>query len=116
MSITWENILSLTTNLVQRDFHVVIDFVVEEELEWFCSHFSDLPVSIKYAVLVANEETLAARLTTRGDPYLLDRSLFLLRKLQGLGTNSRYLCDTTSKEPAAVVEEIISLPHFRMSS
>ncbi|WP_374016569.1 hypothetical protein ABU162_20235 [Paenibacillus thiaminolyticus] len=34
----------MTRNLIQNDFNVVIDFVVEDELDWFCKHISDLQV------------------------------------------------------------------------
>lgn len=62
LQLTWKNILALTRNFIQHDFNVVIDFVVEDELEWFCKQISDLGVRIKFIVLIANKETLIERL------------------------------------------------------
>ncbi|WP_144530090.1 AAA family ATPase, partial [Peribacillus simplex] len=67
LSLTWKNLLALTRNMLRQGLNVVIDFVVEDELEWFCEQLSDLDVSIKYAVLHADKEKIAERLTTRGD-------------------------------------------------
>jgi predicted kinase len=112
LSITWKNILSLTRNFVQHGLNVVIDFVVEDELEWFCKHISDLNIQIKYIVLIANEDTLIERLNKRGDARLIDRSLFLLKKLESSVTNKKYIYDTTHKQPSEIVHDLIRLPDF----
>jgi cytidylate kinase len=112
LSITWKNILSLTRNFVQHDLNVVIDFVVEDELGWFYKHISDLNIQIKYIVLIGNENTLIERLNKRGDARLIDRSLFLLKKLEHSVTNKKYLYDTTNKQPSEIVHDLIRLPDF----
>lgn len=45
LQITWKNILDLTRNYIQHGLNVVIDFVVEDELDWFYKQISDLNVS-----------------------------------------------------------------------
>ncbi len=36
LAFTWENILSLTKNALANGYDVVIDYIVEEEYDWFC--------------------------------------------------------------------------------
>jgi gluconate kinase len=116
LSITWKNILSLTRNFVQHDLNVVIDFVVESELEWFCKHISDLNIQIKYIVLRADEDKLIERLNKRGDDHLIDRSLFLLKKLENSVENKKYIYDTTHKQPPEIVHDLIHLSNFYVAS
>ncbi len=108
LSLTWENILTLTKNFIQHDFNVVIDFVVEDELEWFCKQITDLQVILKYIVLRADKKKLIERIHTRGDNDSLDRSLFLLNKLESSPLNKPFLYDTTLKHTAEIVDEIIN--------
>ena len=113
LDLTWKNILALTRNFIQHDLNVVIDFVVEEELEWFCNQLSDLNVTLKYVVLRADKEVLMERLHTRGDnTHSVQRSMFLLDKLEGYPSNSQFLLDTTLKHPAKIAEEIINDSSF----
>nr|WP_269845584.1 AAA family ATPase [Paenibacillus selenitireducens] len=107
LSLTWDNITALTRNFISQDIDVIIDYVVEDELEWFCQNLADLTVDIKYVVLRANEDTLIERLNQRGNQELINRSLFLLRQLEGAVHNQPYLLDTTVKEPAAIVKEVL---------
>ena len=110
--IMWKNILSFTQNLLQHDYNVIIDSVVEDELDWFCRHFAYQNVKIKYVVLLAEEDILKERLNKRGDPYLIDRSLFLLNQLEREPANSKHLYNTSYKEPAEIIEDIMNSPSF----
>ncbi|OZB96829.1 AAA family ATPase [Paenibacillus sp. XY044] len=114
LSLAWMNILSVTRNFIQRGFHVVIDFVVEDEFEWFCQHIADLNVQLKYAVLLADEETIAERLNKRGDIHSLDRSLFLLNKLKTSPVNTEYVVDTNQKDPADVAAGVVTNDRFHV--
>ncbi|WP_339315203.1 AAA family ATPase [Paenibacillus sp. FSL R10-2734] len=108
LSLTWKNILALTRNFIQHGFNVVIDFVVEDELDWFCKHVSDLNVRLKYVILTADREKLIERLTIRGDIESLERSLFLLNKMEMTSSNEPFIKDTTQKQTSEIVEEIIN--------
>ena len=112
LAIMWKNILSFTQNLLQHDYNVIIDSVVEDELDWFCRHFAYQNVKIKYVVLLAEEDTLKERLNKRGDPYLIDRSLFLLNQLEREPANSKHLYNTSYKEPAEIIEDIMDSSSF----
>ncbi|CAM4119844.1 AAA family ATPase [Lederbergia lenta] len=115
LAIMWKNILAVTNNLIQHDFNVIIDIVVEDELEWFCRHFQYMNVSFKYIVLRADEELLVERINKRGDVYMIERSLFLLNQLENeTSFNQPYLYDTTGKEPADIAKDIIELPKFSL--
>ncbi|CAM3565082.1 AAA family ATPase [Paenibacillus lupini] len=113
LRLTWENILALTRNSLQHDLNVVIDFVVEEELDWFCKHLSDLKnVSLKYVVLKAAKEKIIERLITRGDIDSLERSLFLLNKMESSPSTNKFSYDTTLKQLSETVEEVIKNARF----
>lgn len=114
LAIMWKNILSTTQILIQHDYSVIIDTVVEDELEWFCKHFAHQNLHIKYAVLRADENKLIERLKKRGDPQLIDRSLFLLEQLENTPVNTPYLYDTSHKKPAEIVKDIINLSQFNL--
>ncbi|WP_169086727.1 AAA family ATPase [Paenibacillus sp. PL91] len=115
LCLTWKNILALTRNFIQHNLNVIIDFVVEDELDWFCKQISDLNVRVKYVVLRADKEKIVERLTIRGDIDSLERSLFLLNKMEMSSSNNSYIYDTTLKKPAEIVEEIINDPRFNVS-
>ncbi|GGF18250.1 hypothetical protein GCM10010954_16230 [Halobacillus andaensis] len=106
LAIVWKTIVSITKNVLDHERDVVIDYVVEDELNWFAQQFVDLNVHIHYVVLRADKSVLHERLTQRGNTDLLERSLFLLKKLEGTRANKPFLLDTTDKRPFEVVEKI----------
>lgn len=114
LRLAWLNITAVTRNFIQHGFNVVIDFVVEEELEWFCSQLSDLGVTVHYAVLYAEPDTLAARLCQRGDEQYIDRSLFLRNKLMSTPANKPFLLNTDLKRPQELAEEILYDDRFQL--
>lgn len=107
LNLAWLNIVSVTRNLIQRGCHVVIDFVVEDELRWFLQQVSDLEVTVKYIVMLADEQTLQQRLLQRGDSEFMNRSLFLLNKLGSAPVNEPYLRDASKAAPSTLADEII---------
>lgn len=113
LTIMWKNILAVTHNFLQHKFNIIIDIVVEDELEWFMKHFAYMDVQFKYVVLRADKEKLVERITKRGDTYMIERSHFLLNQLENeTPVNKPYLYDTTMKEPAEIVKDILEQPRF----
>ncbi|MCA1054150.1 ATP-binding protein [Rossellomorea aquimaris] len=112
LRLTWKHIVSLTRGFIEDDFNVVIDFVVEDELEWFYHNLSDLQITMKYIVLTAEEENVIERIRIRGDIPSIERSLFLLNKLRSNPLNQPFLIDTTFRQTAEIVELIINDPRF----
>lgn len=116
LRLTWLNIAAITRNLLLHRLDVVIDFVVEEELEWFRSQLSDFNVMLHYTVLHAKPETLLARLRQRGDEQYVNRSLFLLNKLMKSQDNAPYMLDANHKRAEELAEEILKDQRFRLES
>lgn len=114
LRLAWLNILAVTRNFIQHHFNVIIDFVVEDELEWFCKQMSDLNVTVNYVILRADKDKLVERLTKRGDIQYLERSLFLLNQIDSSPSNRPYIYETSLKQPSEIVEEIINDPRFRV--
>ncbi|WP_226682995.1 AAA family ATPase [Sutcliffiella horikoshii] len=108
LSIVWKNLSSLTKNFLANGYNVVIDYVVEDELEWFCKELQQarLDVTLHYYVLCADPEVLVERITKRGDINMIPRSLELLHQLENKKENAPYLYDTTNKDPNRIIEEI----------
>ena len=106
LRLTWETIVTLTKNFINNDFDVIIDYVVEEEWEWFCQQLEDSKVNIHYVVLRADESVLKERIQDRGDVELIDRSLFLLNKLENKPENMNRLYDTSNKHPDDILQDL----------
>ncbi|WP_339148843.1 MULTISPECIES: AAA family ATPase [unclassified Sutcliffiella] len=108
LSIVWQNLSSLTKNFLLNGYDVVIDYVVEDELEWFCKELQQtgLDISLHYYVLLADPEVLVERITRRGDTNMIPRSLELLHQLENKKENALHLYDTTNKDPKVIIEEI----------
>ena len=107
LALTWKNLASISRNLIKRDLDVVIDFVVEEELEWFRNEVLDLAVKVSYFVLLADESTIIGRLKKRGDIKYWDRSKDLLEKFKNDPRNRDNIVDTTGKSVDEVVEIVL---------
>ncbi|NLP52557.1 AAA family ATPase [Bacillus sp. RO1] len=109
LSIVWQNLSNLTKTYLQNGYDVVIDYVVEEELEWFCQELGQtgLEFTLHYYVLRADPDVLVKRITKRGDTELIPRSLELLQQLENKKENAPHLYDTTYKAPNVIIDEIL---------
>lgn len=114
LRLAWLNISAVTRNLHRHGLDVVIDFVVENELQWFYDQLSDLKATLHYVVLHAEPETLTGRLSQRGDAKYIQRSLFLRNKLMASPTNEPFLLDADRKRPEELAEEIVKDARFRI--
>lgn len=97
LSITWENIISVTRNCLKHNLDIVIDYVVEDELPLFISNLEDFEYELYYMVLTADEETIRKRITKRGDISLIERSIFLRNKLLNDEMNQFHHYDNSNK-------------------
>lgn len=112
LELTWKNLIYLTKSYLDKDLSVAIDFVVEEELEWFAQQLSIHDVQLHYVVLLANEKTLEARLNKRSEPQYLSRSVVLLDKLQTDLRHQQYLLDTNGMTTDQVCDEVLANSRF----
>ncbi len=112
LKLSWKKILSLTQTHLKKGSNVAIDFVVEEELAWFCKQIAGNDVVIKYVVLMTNKDNIVKRLRQRKELKYLDRSLVLLKKLKASSENVRHFYDNTRKKVPDVVADIITSKRF----
>lgn len=96
LAFNWRCILDAADRALGRQVDVVIDYVIEEELPRVMALARRHGAQVRYVVLTASDATLRERLTSRGDPDLIDRSLFLKKKLEGMRCNQGHLLDNSA--------------------
>ena len=87
----WDCMLTVAQKALDRGLDVLIDYVVEDELPLLQALASKYGAKLYYTVLTASEDELRCRLISRGDPHLIERSLFLKKELES--TAGSYLFD-----------------------
>lgn len=106
LKFNWECMLDVAEKALVRGLDVVIDYVVEDELPLLQTLAKKQHAKLYYVVLTASEESITKRLQTRGDNDLIERALFLKKKLDSLSENRGHLYDNTGKTMAEEVAEI----------
>lgn len=106
LQFNWDCILSSAQHALSRGHDVIIDYVVEDELPRIVEMAENFHARLFYFVLTATEAELIQRLTLRGSADLIQRSLFLKKKLDNLPEHRKYQYDISGK---SVAEEIASL-------
>lgn len=108
LRITWENIISVAQNSLRNQLNVIIDYVVEDELPLLLEGLKAFEYELRYMVLVTDEDNIRLRITKRGDVDMIDRALFLNKKLGNEPLNEMYLYDNTDR---AIEEELDAIIH-----
>lgn len=103
LSFNWECIVDVAQKALNRGLDVLIDYVVEDELPLLTDLARRNNAQLFFVILTAAEDELRQRLTGRGDPELIDRSLFLKSKLESTPEFLPYLYDISGM---SVEEEI----------
>lgn len=106
LKFNWECILDIAGKALVRGLDVVIDYVVEDELPLLQRLAKEHDTKLYYVVLTASEESITKRLQTRGDEELIERGIFLKKKLDNLPENQGHLYDNTGKTVAEEVAEL----------
>lgn len=106
LKFNWECMLDVAGKALARGLDVVLDYVVEDELPLLEKLAKDYDAKLYYLVLTASEEAITERLRTRGDDELIERAIFLKKKLDSLPENQGHLYDNTGKTVAEEVTEI----------
>ncbi|MBQ9768127.1 MAG: AAA family ATPase [Lachnospiraceae bacterium] len=115
LKFNWECMLDVAGKALVRGLDVVIDYVVEDELPLLQKLAKEYDAKLYYLVLTASEEAITKRLQTRGDDELIERALFLKKKLDSLPENQGHLYDNTGKTVAEEVAEISkNMENFRV--
>lgn len=102
----WDCIVYAAGRALDMGLDVVVDYVVEDELsrvrELAAAHHAEL----YYIVMTAASREIERRIRERGDVQLIERALFLKRKLEAMGENRGRLYDTTGKTTDEMLREI----------
>ena len=98
--LTWENIASITRNLLRYGFDVVIDYVIfPDDVIWFAERLRGEEVSMKYVLLLTDEKTLVARDGSRPEDIRMGkRSIILLHEFLEKRIPKKYIIDTSSHD------------------
>ncbi|MBE5780096.1 MAG: ATP-binding protein [Clostridiales bacterium] len=102
----WERMLASAEAALRRGLDVIMDYVVEDELAMVKELAEKYGATLYYIVLTAPEDILRQRLQRRGDPQLVERSLFLKAKLEQLTENKNHLLDTSKASPQQLAAEL----------
>ncbi len=105
LKFNWECIIEIAGKALVRDLDVVIDYVVEEELPLLLKLAKEHKADLYYIVLTASEKVITQRIEKRGDIEMVERALFLRKKLEELPENRGHIFDTTGKSVTEVVAE-----------
>ena len=102
----WDCIIATAGRALQQGLNVIIDYVVEDELPRMKKLAEEYQAGLYYIVLTADAKEIERRIRRRGDTDLIERALFLKRKLEVMPENQGHLYDNTGKSPETMVREI----------
>ena len=102
----WDCIIATAQRALQDNLDVVIDYVIEDELPRVRELAEKNRSPLYYIVLTAGAEELETRIRRRGDTDLIERALFLKKKLEAMPENQGHLYDNTGKSPEDSIREI----------
>ena len=109
MDLFWDNIISITNNLVDRDITVIIEYVIfEEQIKKIKEFLKKKQMRLKYCVLLAEEQTLKERDLSReeiqrtGDLSIKSRNEFLYKNINK--NNLIYTDNLDIKETANIIK------------
>ncbi len=113
LQFNWDCILATAGRALKQNIDVLIDYVIEEELPRVQQLAERYQAELYYIVLTAQVEEIEKRIRKRGDMDMIERALFLKRKLDAMPENQGHLCDNTGKSPEDLVREIV-LEQYRV--
>ena len=103
----WDCIIFTAGRALSDGIDVLIDYVIEDELPRVKELASLYNADLYYIVLTASEAEIERRVRERGDLDLIERALFLKRKLDTMPENQGHIYDNSDKTPEASVKEIV---------
>lgn len=109
----WDCIIATAERALKQNLDVFIDYVIEDELPRVRELADLYHVPLYYIVLTAEAAELQNRIQKRGDVDLMERSLFLKKKLEAMPENQGHLYDNTRKSPEEIIKDIV-LEQYRV--
>ena len=117
MDLFWDNIISLTDNFLNSGITVVIEYVIfEDQLKKIAAFLKEKQIKLKYCVLIAEEEILKDRDSSRkeiertGDLSIQARNDFLAKN-----SEKRHFLYTDDLDVKETVGIIITSNQFLIS-
>ena len=107
LQFNWDCIINTADRALRQGLDVIIDYVIEEELPRVQELAHQYCAEFYYIVLTAAAEEIERRIRKRGDLDLIDRALFLKKKLDALPENQGHLYDNTYKSLKDSVNDIV---------
>ena len=102
----WDCIVYAAGRALDMGLDVVVDYVVEDELPRVRELAAARHADLYYIVMTAASREIERRIRERGDVQLIERALFLKRKLEAMPENRSRLFDTTGKTTEEMLREI----------
>lgn len=109
MDLFWDNVISLTNNLIDRGITVIIEYVIfEEQIKKIKEFLKTKRIKLKYCVLLAEEKTLMERDLSRaeiertGDLSIKSRNEFLSKNISK--NSLLYTDDSDIKEIVSIIK------------
>ena len=102
----WDCILATADRALRQGLDVVIDYVIEDELPRVRELAEKYHARLYYIVLTADAGEIEKRIRGRGDTDLIERALFLKKKLEALPENQGHLYNNTGKTAEDAIREI----------
>ena len=103
----WDCIIATAERALAQNLDVVIDYVIEDELPRVRELAARQHAALYYIVLTADAEEIERRIRNRGDMDLIDRALFLKKKLDAMPENKGHLYNNTGKTTDEAIAEIV---------
>ena len=103
----WDCMIATAERALEQNLDVVIDYVIEDELPRVQELAARQHAVLYYIVLTADAEEIERRLRSRGDIDLIDRALFLKKKLDAMPENKGHLYNNTNKTTDEAIAEIV---------
>ncbi len=102
----WDCILFTAGRVLRQGLNVIIDYVIEDELPRVRELAAENRAERVYSVLTADPDEIERRIRARGDAELIERALFLRRKLEAMPENQGHVYNNTGKTPDEMIRDI----------
>lgn len=109
----WDCIFDTAGRALKQGLDVIIDYVIEDEFPKISDLSKRQNAELYYVVLTADESELERRIRQRGDLDMLERAVYLKKKLEAEPENQKYLYDNTGKSAEEAASEFV-LDNYRV--
>ncbi len=109
LKFNWECIIDMAAKVLKRGMDVLIDYIVEDEMPLLKTLSIEYNAGLHYLVLTAAEDEIKKRIEMRGDTEMVERALFLKKKLENTAENRGHIYDNTGKSIEQETKEIAAL-------